>query len=158
MCREGPNTEVVNHCCCRLGLMRYDIFGLMRCDVFGLMRCDVFGLMRCDVFGLTWCDAFGLMRCDVFCLTQCQDGDCTRLSSLLSWCLRMSDTLWCVFQSLMQRQDEDRAKMEQASELVSEVEHYKQMEVELKDQLTKVGPQRSACWDRVHSFSFCLLV
>ena len=39
----------------------------------------------------------------------------------------------------MQRQDEDRAKMEQASELVSEVEQYKQMEVDLRDQLTKVG-------------------
>ena len=114
--------------------------------------------MRCDAFGLMWCDAFGLMRCDVFGLMQCQDGDCTRWSSLQSWCLRMSDTLCCVFQSLMQRQDEDRAKMEQASELVSEVERYKQMEVELKDQLTKVGPQRSGCWCWVHYFSSCLLV
>ena len=122
------------------------------------MQCDVFGLMRCDVFGLMQCDVFGLMRCGVFGLMRCQDGDCTRWSSLQSWCLRMSDTLWCVFQSLMQRQDEDRAKMEQASELVSEVERYKQMEVELKDQLTKVGPQRSARGDWVHSFSSCLLV
>ena len=38
----------------------------------------------------------------------------------------------------MQRQDEDRAKLEQASELVSQVEQYKLMEVELKDQLAKV--------------------
>lgn len=41
-------------------------------------------------------------------------------------------------QSLMQRQDEDRVKLEHASELVSEVEQYKLMEVELKDQLAKL--------------------
>nr|KAG5691839.1 hypothetical protein BaRGS_033443 [Batillaria attramentaria] len=41
-------------------------------------------------------------------------------------------------QSLMQRQDEDKAKLEKASELVSEVEQYKLMEVELKDQLAKL--------------------
>lgn len=41
-------------------------------------------------------------------------------------------------QSLMQRQDEDKAKLEQASELVSEVEQYKLMEVALRDQLAKL--------------------
>ncbi|KAK7094158.1 forkhead-associated domain-containing protein 1-like isoform X2 [Littorina saxatilis] len=40
--------------------------------------------------------------------------------------------------SLMQRQDEDKAKLEQASELVSQVEQYKQMEMELKDSLAKL--------------------
>jgi hypothetical protein len=47
-------------------------------------------------------------------------------------------TEFMFFQSLTQRQDEDRAKLEQASELVSQVEQYKQMEVELKDSLAKV--------------------
>ncbi|KAL8571126.1 hypothetical protein ACOMHN_010587 [Nucella lapillus] len=41
-------------------------------------------------------------------------------------------------QSLMERQDEDRAKLEQASELVSEVEQYKLTEAALREQLTNL--------------------
>lgn len=39
----------------------------------------------------------------------------------------------------MQRQEEDQVKLEQASELVTEVEQYKIVEADLKNQLVKVS-------------------
>ncbi|XP_025083413.1 forkhead-associated domain-containing protein 1-like [Pomacea canaliculata] len=57
---------------------------------------------------------------------------------------RLEVTVQQLRQSLMQRQEEDQVKLEQASELVTEVEQYKIVEADLKNQLVKLEERMKA--------------